>query len=171
MGSRRILPLLPLLALSAMPALTGCRESASAAEPVKESGVAWLTQDQVRSAKIEVAQAAEHAVDIVVATTGRVAFDDQRVAHVYSPVTGRVVTVDAALGQRVKRGAALATIVSPEVGQWSSDLHRADADLVAAEHDFKRKSELLAVKAVAQADYDASEDAYRQAKAEKDRAE
>ena len=113
----------------------------------------------------------EHAVDEVVATTGRVAFDDQRVAHVFSPVTGRVASVDAALGQRLKRGDALATIVSPSVGQWSSDLNKADADLIAAEHDFKRKSDLYSVKAVAQADYEASEDNYRQAKAEKDRAE
>lgn len=168
MGSRRILT---LLALSCLPALAGCRESASAAEPAKESGVAWLTPEQIRAAKIETAPAAEHPVDEVVATTGRVTFDDQRVAHVFSPVTGRVASVDAALGQRLKRGAPLATIVSPEIGQWSSDLHKADADLIAAEHDFKRKSELLAVKAVAQADYETSEDTFRQAKAEKDRAE
>ncbi len=169
--SHQLLSLLALAALPLVPVLTGCHESASAAEPVKESGVAYLTPEQVRAAQIEVAQAGEHAVDEVVITTGRVAFDDQRVAHIYSPVTGRVTSVDAALGQRVKKGAPLATIVSPEVGQWSSDLHKADADLIAAEHDFKRKSELLAVKAVAQADYETSEDTYRQAKAEKDRAE
>jgi cobalt-zinc-cadmium efflux system membrane fusion protein len=168
MGSRHILT---LLALSCLPVLAGCRESASAAEPARESGVAWLTPEQIRAAQIEVAPVAEHPVDEVVATTGRVTFDDQRVAHVFSPVTGRVASVDAALGQRLKRGAPLATIVSPEIGQWSSDLHKADADLIAADHDFKRKSELLAVKAVAQADYEASEDAYRQAKAEKERAE
>jgi membrane fusion protein, heavy metal efflux system len=160
-----------LLALSSLPLLAGCRESASAAEPQKESGVAWLTPEQIRAQQIEVAPLGQHAVDETVATTGRVTFDDLRVAHVYSPVTGRVASVDAALGQRLKKGAALATIVSPSVGQWSSDLDKAEADLIAAEHDFKRKSDLLAVKAVAQADYEASEDAYRQAKAEKERAE
>ena len=105
------------------------------------------------------------------ATTGRVTFDDQRVAHVYSPVTGRVVSVDAALGQRLKRGAPLATIVSPSIGQWSSDLHKADADLIAAEHDFKRKTGAPRGEGRRAADYEASEDAYRQAKAEKERAE
>jgi len=168
MGSRRIFA---LLALAGLPLVTGgCHESASAAEPVKEQGVAWLTPDQIRTAKIEVTPATEHPVDTVIATTGRITFDDQRVAHIFSPVTGRVASVDAGLGQRLKRGAALATIVSPDVGQWSSDLHKADADLIAAEHDFKRKSELLAVKAVAQADFETSEDNYRQAKAEKERA-
>jgi cobalt-zinc-cadmium efflux system membrane fusion protein len=171
MRSRHIHVLFALASVAALPLLAGCHESASAAEPVKESGVTWLTPEQIRVAQIETAPASEHAVDEVVATTGRVTFDDQRVAHVYSPVTGRVASVDAALGQRVKRGAPLATIVSPEVGQWSSDLHKADADLIAASHDFKRKSELFAVNAVAQADYEASEDNFRQAKAEKERAE
>ena len=45
------------------------------------------------------------------------------------------------------------------------------SDYTAAEHDFKRKSELYAVKAVTQADYEQSEDAFRQAKAERDRAQ
>src|SRR5580704_5759099 len=119
MGSRCIVA---LLALSSLPLLAGCHESASAAEPVKEPGVAWLTPEQIRAAQIEVAPLAQHAVDETVATTGRVTFDDLKVAHVYSPVTGRVSSVDAALGQRLKKGAALATIVYPSVGQWSSDL-------------------------------------------------
>jgi cobalt-zinc-cadmium efflux system membrane fusion protein len=168
MGSRRIFA---LLALSGLPLVTGCHESASAAEPAKEQGVAFLTPEQIRTAKIEVTPATEHPVDSIIATTGRITFDDQRVAHVFSPVTGRVASVDAGLGQRLKRGAPLATIVSPEVGQWSSELHKADADLIAAEHDFKRKSELFAVKAVAQSDFETSENNYRQAKAEKDRAQ
>jgi cobalt-zinc-cadmium efflux system membrane fusion protein len=176
MGFRRISlnALVSCAAFTALPlvafATSGCHESASAAEPVKEQGVAWLTPDQIRTAKIEVTTAEEHPVDTMITTTGRITFDDQRVAHIFSPVTGRVASVQAGLGERLKRGAALATIVSPDVGQWSSDLHKADADLIAAEHDFNRKTELLAVKAVARADYEASEDAYRQAKAEKERA-
>lgn len=180
MDSGRIFALLaatslPLLAAASLTALAtglaGCHESASAAEPQKEPGVVWLTPEQIKTAQIEITPAASHAVDETVSTTGRVTFDDQRVAHIFSPVTGRVSSVNAALGQRLKRGAALATIVSPDVGQWSSDLHKAQADLIAAEHDYNRKSELLAVKAVAQADYETSEDTYRQAKAEAARAE
>ena len=163
MGSRRIFA---LLALSGLPLVTGCHESASAAEPAKEQGVAFLTPEQIRTAKIEVTPATEHPVDSIIATTGRITFDDQRVAHVFSPVTGRVASVDAGLGQRLKRGAPLATIVSPEVGQWSSELHKADADLIAAEHDFKRKKDLFDSHAASAADYETSEDNYRKAKAE-----
>ena len=99
-------------------------------------------------------------------------FDDLKVAHVYSPVTGRVASVDAGLGQRLKRGAAardhrVARASASGRPTWA----RPTPTSIAAEHDFKRKSDLFAVKAVAQADYEASEDAYRQAKAEKERAE
>jgi cobalt-zinc-cadmium efflux system membrane fusion protein len=173
MSSRQIFALLVLSSLPLVALTSGCHQpAASAAEGAKApDGESWLTAEQIRAAQIEVQPVSEHAVDEEVITTGRVTFDDLRVAHVYSPVTGRVASVDAALGQRLKKGAALATIVSPSVGQWSSDLNKAEADLIAAEHDFKRKSDLFSVKAVAQADYEQSEDAYRQAKSEKERAE
>jgi cobalt-zinc-cadmium efflux system membrane fusion protein len=172
MSVRSLLALAALCTLSA-PALTGCHAVASADEgkTTLSSSDTWLTADQVKAAQIEVGTAAAQPIDTVVTTTGRVTFDDLKVAHVFSPVTGRVATMNAGLGQRLKRGDALATIVSPDVGQWSSDLGKANADFIAAEHDFQRKTELLAVKAVAKADYEASEDAYRQAKAERDRAE
>ncbi|HEY2511984.1 MAG TPA: efflux RND transporter periplasmic adaptor subunit, partial [Polyangiaceae bacterium] len=147
-----------LAILSLVPAFAGCHEQAAASEGAQApSGETWLTAEQVRTAQIETAPASEHAVDDAVMTTGRVTFDDLRVAHVYSPVTGRVASVRAALGQRVKRGDILATIASPDIGQWSSDVHKATADYIAAEHDFKRKSELLAVNAVAQAVYESAE--------------
>jgi cobalt-zinc-cadmium efflux system membrane fusion protein len=170
MSVRRILSLAAVCML-ATPALTGCRQAASADEgPQPPAGEAWFTADQMRAAQIEVSPARDYPVDEVVTTSGRVTFDDLKVAHIYSPVTGRVAKMTASLGERLKRGAPLASIASPDIGQWSSDLGKANADLIAAEHDFKRKSDLLAVKAVAQADYEASEDAYRQAKAEKERA-
>jgi len=171
MSVRRILALAAFCMLP-VPAMTGCRQAAAADEgPQPPAGEAWFTAAQVTAAQIQVAPAADHPVDEVVSTSGRVTFDDQKVAHIYSPVTGRVSAMSAALGQRVTRGQALASIVSPDIGQWSSDLGKANADYAAAEHDYKRKSELLAVKAVAQADYEASEDAFRQAKAEQQRAQ
>jgi cobalt-zinc-cadmium efflux system membrane fusion protein len=159
-----------------LPVLAGCRHgeppTANAAEGDKPApGEVWLSADRVREAKIDSSVVAERSIDDAVVTTGRVTFDDVKVAHIYSPVTGRVGTVDAALGQRVKRGQALATITSPDVGQASSDLHKADADLIAAQHDFDRKKDLLSVKACTAAEYEQAEDTFRSAKAERARAE
>jgi cobalt-zinc-cadmium efflux system membrane fusion protein len=99
-----------------------------------------------------------------------VTFDDQRVARIYSPVSGRVIRIDAQLGARVKKGAALAVIESPDIGIASSDVGKANADLIAAEHDFKRQKDLYESHAASQKDFEVSEDNYRKAKAEMDRA-
>lgn len=133
-------------------------------------GQAWLTEAQVKEAKIEIAPLEEQDVDDTILTAGRFTFDDTRVAHIYSPVNGKVTAIDAALGQRVKKGDPLAVIDSPDIGQFSADVGKAQADLIAAEHDFNRKKDLFAAHACSQADYEQSEDNYRKAQAELERA-
>ncbi|HEY2515378.1 MAG TPA: efflux RND transporter periplasmic adaptor subunit [Polyangiaceae bacterium] len=162
--------------LSLLAAVTsGCKHEpqAEAAPPAAEAvpaGEVWITKDQLSQAQIDVEAVAEHDVHDTILVSGRVAFDDQRVGHVFSPLTGRVARIDAKLGQIVKKGDPLANIVSPDLGQASSDLSKADADLMAAEHDYKRKKDLFAGHAASAADLEASEDAYRKAKAERERA-
>jgi len=161
---RRLLPFV-LLACAA------CRHEAAAAENTEAPpGQAWLTEAQIRDAKILVAPVDEQDVDDTILTSGKVTFDDTRVAHVVSPVSGRVTRIDAALGERVKAGAPLAIIDSPDIGIASSDVGKAMADLTAAEHDYHRKKDLFDQHAVSQADYEAAEDNYAKAKAELDRA-
>jgi cobalt-zinc-cadmium efflux system membrane fusion protein len=151
----------------------GCSQSRAAA-PVEDanmaSGELWLTHDQMAQANIKVEDVGERVVDDTILTGGTVMLDDQRSAHVFSPVTGRVTHILAHLGDRVKKGDPLAVIESPDVGQAVSDVHKAQADLIATEHDLQRKRDLFAQKAAAAADVEASEDAERNAKAELERA-
>jgi cobalt-zinc-cadmium efflux system membrane fusion protein len=154
-------------------AASSCHKAAPAAEAAASeapTGQVWLTPQQVSDAKIAVAPITEHDVDDTILTSGRVTFDDLRVGHVFSPVTGRVVKINANPGDRVKKGAPLATIESPDIGNAVSDVHKAEADLIAAEHDFKRKKILFDQHAASLADLEASEDSYRKAKAELERA-
>lgn len=133
----------------------------------------WLTPRQLAEGKIVVAPLAEQDVDDKINTSGRIAFDDLRVAHVYSPVTGKVARIDAQLGQRVRKGDPLAVIESPEVGLASADLEKAQADFAAAEHDWLREKALWEKPeghATSKKDYETSEDAYFKSKAELTRA-
>ena len=100
-----------------------------------------------------------------------VTFDDLKVAHVFSPVNGRVTEIYAQLGQHVKKGQPLAAIQSPDIGQAVADVHKAEADLTAANNDFKRQKDLEKQHAAATRDVEASEDRFRQAKAELERAQ
>ena len=54
------------------------------------AGEAWLTTQQVQDANLVVAPVAIQDVGGAVVTSGKITFDDLRVAHVFSPVTGRV---------------------------------------------------------------------------------
>ncbi len=141
-----------------------------AAEPEPPPGEVWLTQQQVRDAKIEVQPVRRRDVDDTILTSSTISLDDQRTGHVFSPVTGRVVSIVGQLGQRVHKGDPLAVIESPDIGSAVSDVHKAEADLIAAEHDLRRKKELLSQKAGPAADLEASQDNYRRAKAEMERA-
>jgi membrane fusion protein, heavy metal efflux system len=124
----------------------------------------------VKDAKIQVQPLKNQDVDDTILTAGTISLDDLRTGHVFSPVTGRVVTIIAQLGQYLHKGDPMAIIESPDVGSAVSDVHKAEADVIAAEHDVKRKKELFAQKAGAAADLEASEDNYRRAKAELERA-
>ncbi len=134
------------------------------------AGEVWITQSQAAGMKLKVETVEEKSVDDTIVLSGRIAFDDTRVAHIFSPVTGRVTTIQGQLGGRVKKGDPLVNVESPEVGVASSDLGKAQADVIAAEHDLARQKELLDANATSKHDYEAAEDQFRKAKAELDRA-
>lgn len=150
----------------------GCNEQKVVAPepPTPPAGQVWLTPAQIRDAKIEVAPVAVRDVDDTILTSGTVTLDDTRTGHVMSPVTGRVLRITAELGQHVKKGDPLAIIESPDIGTAVSDVRKAEADAIAADHDFKRKKDLFEQKAGTESDLEAAEDNHRRTNAELERA-
>jgi len=140
------------------------------ARPTPPANEVWITERQMTEAGIATTEVSERALGKALTTTGRVTFSDLRVAHVFSPVTGRVTNLFAGLGQSVKRGDPLGVIESPDVGSAVSDLAKGEADLAAAQRDYERQRELYQAHAAAQRDFEAAEATYRKAKAERDRA-
>ena len=171
-------PLLAVLGLVEIFVGTGCRGAAAAsssAQPVSSASAppaeeVWLTAKQVEEQGIKTEVVSERDLDKPIITSGRVALDDTRTAHVFSPVTGRIVKVIAELGQQVKEGDPLAIIESPDIGTAESDANKAQADLIAADNDRKRKKDLFAKQAGSAADVETAEDNYRKAVAEAERA-
>ncbi len=157
----------------AVVAAAGCgsKDAAVAATPSAGPNEVVLTKDQAAQMKIVVEKVDLQDVDDTVLASGKVAFDDQKVLHVFSPVTGKAIKVVAELGNHVAKGDPLVVIESPDVGQMTSDVGKAVANLRAAETNYQRMKELLALKAVAQLDYETAVNAYGQAKAELERAQ
>lgn len=140
--------------------------------PVPSDGTveARLTSEQVAAAGIEAIPVDAGVVPDAVTLGGRLAFDDLSVTHVFSPITGRVTRVIARPGQRVKRGAPLVAIQSPDVGVAVADVVKAEADATQAQHEATRQRELVEAHAGARRNLEAAENALAKARAELDRA-
>ncbi len=109
-------PLLTILAAALISAaLGGCQEqkAAPAAAPPADPGLVTVQPEFLPRLKIVPAGEIETAETLRV--PARIEVDEQRVARIGAAVTGRVTQIHATLGQRVKRGEALATLHSAEL--------------------------------------------------------
>jgi cobalt-zinc-cadmium efflux system membrane fusion protein len=159
-----------LLLFVALEPLAACHRT----EPVESTpppGETWLTNAQIQGARLVIEPAGKRTLALHLVTAGRVAFDEARVAHVFSPVSGRVTKVLGAFGQRVGKGEPLAVIESPDLGSAWSDLIKARADRVAAEREFERQRDLLEHHAAAERDSEVAQDNVAKARAEVERAQ
>ncbi|HEX7481371.1 MAG TPA: efflux RND transporter periplasmic adaptor subunit [Polyangiales bacterium] len=150
----------------------GCTHP-SQAQPADEAppGEVWLTPQQVKDSHLEIEATGDRPVGGLVRAAGRVTFDDLRVGHVFSPVTGRITKILAQPGERVKKGQPLCVIQSPDLGTAISDMSKAQASLFQAEQDWKRQKDLLELHAAAERDYELAQSVYLNARAEMERAE
>ena len=165
---RRRIPVLVLF--SALASVSGCHRT-EAVESAPPPGETWLTDAQIQGARLVIEPAGKRTLALHLVTAGRVAFDEARVAHVFSPVSGRVTRVVGGFGQRVAKGDPLAVIESPDLGSVWSDLIKARADRVAAEHEFERQRDLLEHHAAAERDFETAQNAAAKARAEIERAQ
>lgn len=149
--------------------LSGCGPKPAGDDRPPEDEV-WVGREAFERGDARVAEARTQPILDPIAAGGRIAFDDQLVTHVFSPVTGRVTRVVAQLGDEVKKGSPLVAIVSPDVGSAVADEAKARADLTAARHDFERQKALFAERAGSSRDFETAEDNYRKAAAEHQRA-
>ncbi len=106
----------------------------------------------------------------VLQTSGKVAFNEEHVARVHAPVTGRVIDVPARPGDVVEKGATLLVLDSPDLSAAKSDYAKAVADLERADKALALVRELLDVKAIAQKEVRDAENEQRKAGAERERA-
>lgn len=167
---RTLLSLLSVVLLALV--TSACHSSPKASAPATPpAGEAWLPAQQAKEAGITFAPVGYEELGKTIAAAGRVTFDDRKVAHVFSPVTGRVIRFTAELGQQVTKGDPLAVIASPDLGNAFSDLLKAQADLVQSKKEFERQGELYEAHAGSQRDFETAQSAYLKAKAELERAE
>ncbi|HEY3358899.1 MAG TPA: efflux RND transporter periplasmic adaptor subunit [Polyangia bacterium] len=93
----------------------------------------------------------------------RVKIDEAKAAKVSSPLTGRVTAVYVELGQRVKKGAPLFAVASPDLATLRADRTRTEVDLTVAKTTLERVRAMVAARALPAREELAAQQAYRQA--------
>jgi cobalt-zinc-cadmium efflux system membrane fusion protein len=97
---------------------------------------------------------------------GKVAYGEDRYSRISSPLQGRVVEVRAHLGDRVKAGAVLLVIDSPDIAQAYSEYVKEDSDLRYATRAYELAKDLYENKAMPLKDLKQAENELIKARAE-----
>lgn len=87
----------------------------------EHEGEVKLTSDALTRYGIKVEAASLYKLQPTFVAPARVAFNAEAMAHVGTPLPGRVVELSAKLGDKVKKGDVLLVVESPELGEAQSD--------------------------------------------------
>lgn len=92
-------------------------------EPALAPGEVELPQASWKSAEIEIQPVARLPLAMTVELTGKIGLNEDKVAHIFPMIEGRVEQVDVHLGEQVRRGQRLLVMQSKEVGQAKLQLY------------------------------------------------
>jgi cobalt-zinc-cadmium efflux system membrane fusion protein len=162
---------LALLALTLVLGLleVGCGKTsdpqAEAPPPLKVESVADRSVFQVEHPeRFQLAQATEHSATSQLNVTGVVAPDISRNVPVISLATGRIVQIDARLGDTVKKGQVLLRVQSSDISGAFSDYRKAVADEQLARTQLERSKQLYDRGAISLNDLQVAQDTEDKAK-------
>jgi membrane fusion protein, heavy metal efflux system len=151
--------------------LAGCGQKVEAnpklgapppADVIQESDASLFRVDHPE--QFPIATAGEHDAAPELKTTGSVSPDVSRSIPVISLASGRIVEIDARLGDAVTKGQLLLKVQSQDIAQAFSDYRQAVADETLAKAQLDRSKELLDKGAIAKKDEEVAEDTYVKAK-------
>ena len=130
-------------------------ESAEAAKPAEhaDDGGLHLNDEEAKRAGIKLETVSAQAVPETVTVTATIRANQDRLARIAPRVEGRVVSVQAKLGDTVKAGQALASLDSLAIGEAATAWSQAQAEFRVAEADFKRAEGLNADEIISKKDY------------------
>jgi cobalt-zinc-cadmium efflux system membrane fusion protein len=162
--------ILLMILVAASAALSGCGEhpAEQKADAVRVEGEIATIQEEGNAAFLKVV-AVEPDKGRELRLPGRLVWNETRTVRVVPQVGGRIASIAADLGDRVKAGQALAVLMSPDYGQAQSEAHQAVADLRVAEQAHERSRALREAGIIADKDWQAAEADLVRAKAEAQR--
>jgi cobalt-zinc-cadmium efflux system membrane fusion protein len=166
---RAILPAAVFILLAFL--LCGCNESVKADPKAEMPPTAEVEREQDANAvkvdhpeQFPLATAGKRDAAPELRVTGSVSPDVSRTIPVISLASGRVVEIDARIGDNVTKGQLLMRVQSADISQAFSDYKSAVADQTLARAQFDRSKLLYDKGAVAQKDLEVAQDAAEKAR-------
>ncbi|GAB1616620.1 efflux RND transporter periplasmic adaptor subunit [Pseudomonas sp. NGC7] len=118
-----------------------------------DEGKLHLSTAQIEAAGVQLVAAGPRELGTAISYPGEIRFDEDRTAHVVPRVPGVVESVQADLGQAVKRGQVLAVIASQQISDLRSEQQAAQRRLELARLTFQREQQLWQERISAEQDY------------------
>ncbi|MBC7393277.1 MAG: efflux RND transporter periplasmic adaptor subunit, partial [Variovorax sp.] len=140
--------------------------AAAASPPVAGAGLLRYARDAPELASIRITPVEAVPLPALPPANAHLAYDEDVTARVSSPVAGRVVRLMVQAGDRVRRGAALAELDSPDLASAQSDLAKAKADEAHKRQSVERTRALAETETGSRKDNEAAEADLQQAIAE-----
>jgi cobalt-zinc-cadmium efflux system membrane fusion protein len=167
-GAAGALALAAAVAYWRLPAASAPTAPAHVSAPV--DGAIRFAPGDPQMSFVKVAEADTAALPQADAIAGRIAYDETRTSRVASPVLGRVTAQHVEVGDRVRAGALLAELDSPDVASAQADALKAGADEERKRLALARARMLFDADVLARKDFESADADYRQADAEARRA-
>ena len=115
-------------AVASAPNASVAAAATATAAPAPGTGLLRYARDAPELAALRITPVEAVPLAALPPANARLAYDEDVTARVSSPVSGRVLRLMVQPGDRVRRGAALAELDSPDLASAQSDLAKAQAD-------------------------------------------
>jgi len=146
-----LIGLLSLLLISTPPAVAEENSLAQGATHQEQAGEVHLTAEQIRQINLKVETLKPQPDTELIRAPGTVAFNAYRLADITSLVDGVIHARYVRLGDRVKQGQRLVTLISTALAQAEAGFLRAEAEHRKSKQDWVRLKGLAEQKIVSQA--------------------
>lgn len=150
-----------LICLLTVIALAGCNKDKAdrLAEQAGDPGLVAPGPELV--AQLQLAEVALQPVAETLRVAGNISFDEQRLARIGASITGRVMKIDAHLGQEVRKGEVLAHLNSAELSEQQLTYLKALAQLELNKRNAERAKALFEADVIGAAELQRRQSEYK----------
>lgn len=155
-----------LICLLTVSLLLGCNKERDVKQAAVVNDPMLVTASPALMESLRLAEVVAEPVAETLRVAGNIGFDEQRLTRIGASITGRVVQIDAQLGQQVRKGDVLARLNSAELSEQQLAYLKALAQLELNKRNAERAKALFEADVIGAAELQRRESEYKISTAE-----